>query len=108
MTRNKIASSARKLLSDKRDGARRDADTQTFLEAPTREDSPSQVASFRELLELARQHLSEEELAIAELRREGLSWDEVAQRLGGQAQARRMQFSRALERVAANLDLGPV
>ncbi len=31
MTRNKIASSARKFLSDKRDGARRDADTQVFL-----------------------------------------------------------------------------
>lgn len=107
MTRNKIASSARKILSDKRDGARRDADSQTFLEAPDREDSPSQVVSFRELMELAQKHLSEEELIIAELRREGLSWDEIAQRLGGQAQARRMQFSRALERVATELKLGP-
>lgn len=107
MTRNKIASSARKLLSDKRDGARRDADTQTFLQHPAQEDSPSQVVSFRELLELARQHLSEEERAMAELRQEGLSWDEIARRLGGQSQARRMQFSRALERVATELDLGP-
>jgi len=106
MTRNKIASSARKLLSDKRDGARRDADNQVFLAAPTREETPSQVASFRELLAQARQHMSPEELAMAELRRDGLSWDEIAKQLGGQAQARRMQFSRALERVAADLDLG--
>ncbi|MDP1564338.1 MAG: ECF-type sigma factor [Pirellulaceae bacterium] len=105
MTRNKIASSARKLLSDKRDGSRRDADSQVFLAAPNREDTPSQVASFRELLDQARHQMSEEELAMAELRREGLSWDDIAKRLGGTAQSRRMQFSRALERVTEALDL---
>ncbi|MBL8891152.1 MAG: hypothetical protein JNL67_14310 [Planctomycetaceae bacterium] len=105
MTKNKVASGARKQLSDKRDGARRDVDTQVFQATPDHDASPSQVVSFRELLEQARLQLDAEELAIAELRREGHSWDEVAKQLGGTASARRMQFSRALERVAQVLDL---
>lgn len=105
MTKNKVASGARKQLSDKRDGARRDVDTQVFHAAPADDASPSQVVSFRELMEQARQQLDAEELAIAELRREGHSWDEIAKQLGGTASARRMQFSRALERVAQALDL---
>lgn len=105
MTRNKIADSARKQLSDKRDGARSDVESQVFHAVPTTESSPSQLVSFRELLERAKEKMSEEEVAIAELRREGLQWDEIANRLGGTAQSRRMQFSRALERIVKDLDL---
>lgn len=105
MTKNKIADSARRQLSDKRDGARSDVDSQVFHAVPGTDSTPSQLVSFRELLEQARQSMTADECAIAELRRDGLSWDEVAQRLGGTAQSRRMQFSLALERIVQELDL---
>lgn len=105
MTRNKVASGARRQLSNKRDGARRDVDSQVFQGKADRGDSPSQMVSFREMVHRAEQQLSTEELAIVELRREGSSWEEVAAKLGGTAQARRMQHARAMERVSTLLEL---
>jgi RNA polymerase sigma-70 factor (ECF subfamily) len=67
--------------------------------------SPSEIVLKRELVERMRAALSDEERRIAELRGEGLAWDEVAQRLGGNAQARRMQLNRAIERAARELGL---
>ncbi len=62
--------------------------------------SPSEVLSRKEALELLKGTLTDEEHQIFELRRAGLSWDEVAAQLGGSGQARRMQLSRGLDRVA--------
>ena len=42
-----------------------------------------------ELLERFRSALTEDERRIAELRTQGIGWDEVAERLGGNGQARR-------------------
>jgi len=50
--------------------------------------------------------LSEEERQLVALRGEGLSWEEVAARIGGTGHARRVQLSRALSRAGrfAGLD----
>jgi len=52
-----------------------------------------------------RAELSDDERQIADLRVEGLGWDEVARQLGGSAQARRMQLARGIERAAEHLGL---
>jgi hypothetical protein len=50
-----------------------------------------------------RRRLSEEEQQIADLRTRGLGWAEVAERMGGTAQARRVQLARATDRVLREL-----
>jgi DNA-directed RNA polymerase specialized sigma24 family protein len=70
-----------------------------------RDPTPSSVVAGQELLEQARERLSEEERQLVELRGRGLSWEELASTLGGTAGARRNQLSRALDRVAHELRL---
>jgi hypothetical protein len=67
--------------------------------------TPSRIVAGKELLEQFRQALNEEERQLADLRGEGLAWGDIAARLGGTAQARRMQLARAVERVARKLGL---
>jgi hypothetical protein len=47
--------------------------------------------------------LSPEERQVADLRSQGLAWADIDERLGGKALARRMQLSRAAERVLRQL-----
>jgi DNA-binding CsgD family transcriptional regulator len=63
------------------------------------------VVAGQELLTRFRQSLSDEERQLADLRSQGLSWADIAARLGGTAQARRMQLARAVERAARELGL---
>ena len=67
--------------------------------------TPSEMAAGAELLEKFRSALTDDERRIAELRAQGIGWEEVAQRLGGNGQARRMQLSRGVERVVKQLGL---
>jgi DNA-directed RNA polymerase specialized sigma24 family protein len=106
MARHKLASAARGQRRQRRDQRRAAAGGAEQLDgvadgAPT----PSQVVAGKELLERFRQALSEEERQLADLRREGLAWADIAARLGGNAQARRMQLVRAVERVSRELGL---
>jgi RNA polymerase sigma-70 factor (ECF subfamily) len=106
MAKNKLASAARSQHRQRRDQRRVAADGEDKLEgvaanAPT----PSQIVAGKELLERFRQALNEEERQLADLRGQGLAWGDIAARLGGTAQARRMQLARAVERVARELDL---
>ena len=105
MARNKLASGARKLLSDKRDGHRRDVESPILEQIPDFTDTPSQAVGILELVAKARQQLSQEELAISELRSQKKSWEEIAQVLGGTAQGRRMQLTRAFDRVTTALGI---
>jgi RNA polymerase sigma factor (sigma-70 family) len=105
MARNKLASAARKQYQKRRDARRQGADDAALAGVAARQSSPSEQVGRRELLERLRAQLTDEERQLAELRAEGLSWDEIAQRLGGKAQARRMQLARAIERVALRMGL---
>lgn len=104
MARNKLASAARKANRQRRDQRRLAAGGDEALAGVSTGDrTPSEQVSTNELLALVRQHLSREELDLADLRAQGISWDDIARQRGGKAQARRMQLARAVERVAQEL-----
>ena len=105
MTRNKLASAARRQHQQRRDQRKSAGAVEELDRAASPASSPSQIVAGRELLDRFRAELNDEERQIADLRADGLAWAEVAERLGGQAQARRMQFARAVERVSKTLGL---
>ncbi len=104
MARNKLASAARRETRQRRDH-RRQAGGDALEAAPGGGPTPSRLVAGRELLDRFRDLLSPEERQIADLRADGLAWAEIAEKLGGTAQARRMQLARAVERAARELGL---
>jgi RNA polymerase sigma-70 factor (ECF subfamily) len=104
MARNKVAAQARRHAADCRDFRRTEGLTAAET-AVAAEAGPGRAVSGEELLREVRARLSEEEQFIADLRADGRSWAEVAQELGGTADARRMQLQRAADRVARELGL---
>jgi RNA polymerase sigma-70 factor (ECF subfamily) len=105
MARNKVGEKARRLRAACRDGRRQLPVPVEELHLSGEEGSPSRIASGRELLEAVRQRLSEPERYLAEQRALGRSWEAIAQELGSQADAVRMRFKRALDRIARELGL---
>lgn len=69
------------------------------------EDTPSQMAANRELIREIRTRLSTEECRIVELRDAGRDWASIAAELGGTPDGRRMQLTRAISRIAGELQL---
>jgi RNA polymerase sigma-70 factor (ECF subfamily) len=104
MARNKVAALARREKADCRDFRLAVGLPGTDTLA-ARGASPSQVVADEELLRKLRARLSEEERRIADLRGAGRSWAEVAEELGGTADARRVQLQRAAGRVGRELGL---
>jgi RNA polymerase sigma-70 factor (ECF subfamily) len=106
MARNKLASRARRERRLRRDLRRvAAAPPQTLEQLADPHPSPSEVLSRGELLDRLRGSLTGEERQIADLRGQGLGWEEVARRLGGSGEARRRQLSRGIERAARELGL---
>jgi RNA polymerase sigma-70 factor (ECF subfamily) len=105
MARNKLADRVRHHQRKRRDVRRVGASDPGEEMAVEIQESPSQVASNRELLELFRARLSEEERRLADMRALGHDWAAVAEALGGTPEARRKQLSRAITRVAGELGL---
>jgi len=106
MARNKVAYHARKQRAQRRDQRRNVAmEAEALEQAAADSHSPSRVAAGRELLLAFRERLSPEERRLADLRAQGVGWDEIAAEVGGTAQARRKQLARALDRVTVELGL---
>lgn len=106
MARNKLASKARLEHRQRRDNRRvAGTDPEAMNELIDGQPSPSEILSRRELLERMRASLSEEERQIADLRGQGLAWEQIAERLGGSGNTRRMQLTRGIERVARDLEM---
>jgi RNA polymerase sigma-70 factor (ECF subfamily) len=108
MTQNKLAFQVRKEHSQRRDSRRVVATTTAELNVAAPGPSPSDLVAGQELLQAFRERLSQEEHQLADLRAEGRAWAEIAAQLGGTPQARRMQLTRAIERVALELGLDEV
>jgi RNA polymerase sigma-70 factor (ECF subfamily) len=105
MAQNKLASAARKQHRQRRDSRRVAPDAGQLDNVSDGSPSPSEMVAGEELLERFRQSLSDEELKIADLRGQGVSWADIATRLGGTVEARRSQLSRAINRVSEQLGL---
>jgi RNA polymerase sigma-70 factor (ECF subfamily) len=103
MTRNKVVDATRRQRAQRRDHRR--ATSLEAIDLATDAPSPSQVVEERELLALFRGKLSDEERQLAELRAAGREWADIARELGGTAEARRKQLTRAITRVSHELGL---
>jgi len=104
MTRNKVASTARREYQQKRDRRRvSEGDSQQLARVESHAETPSVIVAGKELVDQARGLMRDDERQISELRSEGCSWEEIAQKMGGTAQSRRVQFMRATNRIMAQL-----
>ncbi len=106
MTRNKVAFQVRRQRASRRDSRLTDSRPVDELEVASHSPGPSELASDHDMIAVVRNRLGEEERRLADLRAEGWEWPEIADRLGGTAQARRVQLARAVSRVARSLKLG--
>jgi RNA polymerase sigma factor (sigma-70 family) len=105
MARNKLAFCLRQQRAQRRDNRRLHEGDGPLQQAADMHSSPSEQVGRQELVVLVRQRLSAEENQIAQMRGLGCSWSEVAARLGGTPEARRVQLARALDHVARTLRL---
>jgi RNA polymerase sigma-70 factor (ECF subfamily) len=105
MARNKMATSARKLFSQKREGNRQEVGDAMLEQIADDRDTPSKVVGMLEMVAEAKKRLSPEERLLVEFRNQGKSWEDIANEIGGTAQGRRMQLARALERVTESLGI---
>jgi RNA polymerase sigma factor (sigma-70 family) len=103
MARNKLAEQVRYQQRDRRDVRRIQGGANSSLEDADPGPTASRVIAGRELLQEFRARLSEEERPLADLRVEGRSWMDIANLLGGTAEGRRKQYSRAVDRIAIEL-----
>jgi RNA polymerase sigma-70 factor (ECF subfamily) len=105
MTRHKLANQVRRHRAEVRDCRRLEASDPAYLaEQRGAAPSPSRLVASRELLAEFRRRLTEEERLLADLRADGCEWTEIATRLGGTAESRRKQLSRAIDRVEQQLE----
>jgi RNA polymerase sigma-70 factor (ECF subfamily) len=106
MARNKLAEQVKYHQRQRRDVRRTAPEAPPEALALARDETPSQLAAGKELLEKFREQLSEEEKRLSELRAAGLDWKAIAAQMGGTPEGRRKQFSRAVERVSNAIGLG--
>lgn len=106
MARNRALSRARNEKRLVRDIRRVTTIPNALEHTVSKQSSPSEIVVQKEQLERFKASLNDAERQIFELRSAGFSWDEVATRLGGSGHARRMQFSRSLDRVEHCLNGG--
>ena len=104
MTRNKLAFQTRRHHYPRRD-SRRVIEGGQALETVAQGPAPDRLVAGQDLLREVRRRLSAEECRMADLRAEGQTWPEIAVRLGGTPEARRMQLGRALDRASRWLGL---
>jgi RNA polymerase sigma-70 factor (ECF subfamily) len=105
IARNKVVSASRRHHRQRRDSRRTATASGELARAIDDSPGPSELVASKDLLERLLSALSDEEKQLALLRSQGLAWPDIAARMGGTAQARRVQLSRAVERVGRALNL---
>jgi RNA polymerase sigma factor (sigma-70 family) len=106
MARNRVIDKVRHEQAACRDQRRRQGEGGSALrQVAAPGETPSQLVASRELLQRAYELLTDEERCLAELRRQGRDWAQIATQVGGTADAVRKKLSRAMDRVAIRLGL---
>jgi len=107
MARHKLGHQVSRQTAQRRD-VRRTESGLGELQVTATDPSPSACYAERELLREVLDRLPDDERRIADRRAEGCDWAAIAAELGGTPDGRRMQFARALDRVADQLGLDSV
>jgi RNA polymerase sigma-70 factor (ECF subfamily) len=102
MARNKVATQARKAQVTRRDEREIDGDDESTSPAVAG-PSPTEQVAWRELVEIVRARLSDDERRLSDLRAAGREWAEIAALVGGTSEAARKRLERAFDRVAREL-----
>jgi RNA polymerase sigma-70 factor (ECF subfamily) len=106
MARNRLLDHVRHEQAGRRDRRRVQAgDSPALAGVADRGETPSQLVAGRELLEVFRRQLSEQERLLADQRAQGRAWADIAAEVGGSPEALRKQMERAIERVARQMGL---
>jgi len=105
VARNRRREALRRERADKRGGGRlREVDVEVFAQKADPAPAVGLELEQRELLERMLARLGEQERRIARLRADDVPWEEIAQQLGGNAEALRKSYRRAVSRAAEMAD----
>ncbi|MEI8022386.1 MAG: sigma-70 family RNA polymerase sigma factor [Schlesneria sp.] len=105
MVRNKIKDYTRGQNRQRRDSHRLYQQNIDDLDLAGTDETPSVFVANKEFLEKFFDHLTKEERQIADMRRDGQTWEQISAGLGEPSEALRRRFSRALDRVSSELGL---
>jgi DNA-directed RNA polymerase specialized sigma24 family protein len=105
MARNKVACAARRHHAQRRNRARVVTEAVDQIDPAAAAQTPSRIVAARDLLEHIRQRLTTDERCVVDLRDQGEEWGAIATALGGTSDGRRMQLTRALDRVLREMGI---
>jgi RNA polymerase sigma factor (sigma-70 family) len=107
MARNRLLNHARDQQAACRD-QRRQVAGDAIDHAADSATSPSSIVAGKDLLETIQRHLAPPEQELLRRRLQGQEWAEIAEALGGSAEAQRKKLARAMDRVTDLLGLDAV
>ena len=105
MARNKLAMRVRREFRLCRDARRTNASPDAVETLIALSPGPDQRAVDSDLVERIQGMLDEDTRLVAEHRHNGAEWNEIAEKLGGTAEARRKQYHRAMRQIAKRLEV---
>lgn len=105
MTHKKLANHMREERAAKRDYRRQRPNRDSGPPLPDAGETPLQQAAAKELLQEFRKRLTAEERELADRRADGQDWAQIAARHGESSEALRKRLTRAVERIAQELQL---
>jgi RNA polymerase sigma-70 factor (ECF subfamily) len=105
MSRKKVIDQVRKAGAARRDRRRLQAGPPDEFQCVCPNPTPSQQVAADELLREFHLRMTPVERFLAEQRAQGRDWAQIAEEMGGSAEALRKQLARAIDRVSQELNL---
>jgi RNA polymerase sigma-70 factor (ECF subfamily) len=105
MAKNRLLNHVQRLNAQRRDSRRETANDEALAAVATAEPTPSWFVSGAELLQRARDAMTESDLRIYDLRAANHNWTEIAALVGGSAESVRKRHERLIDRLGQLLKL---